>query len=146
MLAAAAGSEPPGEDVRRLAWLEGCWEAASAERTVEEQWMAPRGNSMVGSSRTVRGSVLVAYELVVITQRGDRLVYQAHPSGQASAEFVSAAIGKASIVFENPEHDFPQKIGYQRRGGELFAWIEGSDRGQIKRIEFPYRRVRCAGD
>jgi len=146
VVGAATSAGPPAEGVQRLAWLQGCWQATSAERTVEEQWMAPRGNSMVGSSRTVRGDTLAGYELVVITERGDRLVYRAHPSGQPSAEFVSTVVGDESIIFENPEHDFPQRIGYRRRGVELLAWIEGSDRGQIKRIEFPYTRVHCPGD
>jgi hypothetical protein len=101
---------------------------------------------MVGSSRTVRAGVLAGYELLVITERGDRLVYRAQPSGQAAAEFVSGMVGEGIVVFFNPEHDFPQRIGYQRRGAELLAWIEGSDRGEIRRIEFPYTRARCPGD
>jgi hypothetical protein len=146
VLGVTASAEPPAGGVRQLAWLQGCWEAASAERTVEEQWMAPRGNSMVGSSRTVRRGTLAGYELVVILERDDRLVYLAHPSGQPSAEFVSTMVTEQSVIFENPEHDFPQRIGYRRRGSELLAWIEGSDRGEAKRIEFPYTRVRCPGD
>jgi hypothetical protein len=146
MLGMTAGAEPPARSVRQLAWLQGCWEAASAERTVEEQWMAPRGNSMVGSSRTVRRGTLAGYELVVILERDDRLVYLAHPSGQPSAEFVSTMVTEQSVIFEDPEHDFPQRIGYLRRGSELLAWIEGSDRGEIRRIEFPYTRARCPGD
>ena len=146
VMGSTVGASASTGGVQRLAWLQGCWEAASDERTVEEQWMAPRGDSMVGSSRTVRGDALVAYELVVISERGDRLVYQAHPSGQPSAEFVSTVIEGESIVFENPGHDFPQRIGYRRRGTELLAWIEGSDRGQSRRIEFPFSRVRCPGD
>jgi hypothetical protein len=94
----------------------------------------------------VRRGTLAGYELVVILERDDRLVYLAHPSGQPSAEFVSTMVTEHSIIFDNPEHDFPQRIGYRRRGSELLAWIEGSDRGEVKRIEFPYTRVRCPGD
>jgi hypothetical protein len=48
------------------------------------------------------------------------------------------------VVFENPKHDFPQKVGYQRDGADtLLAWIEGTDKGQTRRIEFPYRRAMC---
>ena len=59
LLAAATislGAQAPSDGVQRLAWLQGCWEtAAAADRTVEEQWTAPRGGSMLGTSRTVRG-------------------------------------------------------------------------------------------
>ena len=137
---------PQGTAIEHLAWLQGCWETSSTARTVEEQWTAPRGRSMVGLSRTVRGGELVAYELVVIRERGDRLVYIAHPSGQPSAEFVSTTRSEGSVVFENPGHDFPQRIGYRRQGPSLQAWIEGTKDGQARRVEFPYRRAACPGD
>ena len=134
-----------GNAIQQLAWLQGCWESSSTARTVEEQWTAPRGRSMVGLSRTVRGGELVAYELVVIRERGDRLVYIAHPSGQPSAEFMSTALSEGSVVFENAGHEFPQRIGYRRQGPSLHAWIEGTEEGQERRVEFPYRRVSCPG-
>jgi hypothetical protein len=49
-----------------------------------------------------------------------------------------------TVVFENPQHDFPQRVGYERKGGDaLLAWIEGTRNGQTRRVEFPYRRVAC---
>ena len=137
---------PQGNAIQQLAWLQGCWETTSAGRTVEELWTAPRGRSMVGLSRTVRGEHLAEYELIVIRERGDRLVYIAHPSGQPAAEFLSTSLSDASVVFENPGHDFPQRIGYRRQGPSLQAWIEGTKDGQARRVEFPYRRAACPGD
>ena len=101
---------------------------------------------MVGVGRTVRGDTLVEFELVVIREQGDQLAYEAHPSGQPSAVFLSRTLTDSTVVFENLEHDFPQRIGYQRNGpNTLLAWIEGSQQGQFRRIEFPYRRAVCAG-
>src|SRR5687767_4613821 len=110
----AVVAQPAG--IQRLAWLQGCWEVVSPERTVEEHWMAPRGKSMVGVGRTVRGDSLVEYELVVVREQGDRLAYEAHPSGQPTAVFLSRAVSDSSVVFENLEHDFPQRVGYTRSG------------------------------
>jgi hypothetical protein len=146
LVAAASTAASPSGGIQRLAWLQGCWSADSAGRTVEEQWMAPRGDSMVGSSRTVRGDKLVEYELLVIQERGEGLVYLAHPSGQPSAEFTSSSVSDARVEFENPAHDFPQRIGYERRGASLQAWVEGTKDGRARRVEFPYRRAACAGD
>jgi len=132
--------------VERVAWLQGCWETVSPQRTVEEQWMAPRGGSMIGMGRTLRGGALVEYEIVVIRQQGNQLAYDAHPSGQPSAVFVTNTVSDSLVVFENPQHDFPQKIGYQRTGPDsLLAWVEGTQKGQTRRIEFPYRRAMCPG-
>jgi hypothetical protein len=140
-----AQEAPATAGIQALAWLQGCWEAVSAGRVVEEQWTAPRGRSMVGLSRTVRGEELTEYELIVIRERGDRLVYIAHPSGQPSAEFLSTTVARTTVVFENPAHDFPQRIGYRREAGSLLAWVEGTRDGTSRRVEFPYRRVPCAG-
>jgi len=132
--------------IQRVAWLQGCWESVSEQRIVEEQWMAPRGTTMVGMGRTVRGNSLVEYELVVVREQAGRLAYEAHPSGQPSAVFLSQTISDASVMFENLQHDFPQRVGYQRTGSDaLLAWIEGTQNGQLRRVEFPYRRAVCAG-
>jgi Domain of unknown function (DUF6265) len=145
-VAATVGAWSPPDGIRRVAWLQGCWQAVSADQTVEEQWMAPRGGSMVGSGRTVRGDTLTEYELVVIRERGEGLVYVAHPSGQPSAEFASSSVSEGRVVFENPAHDFPQRIGYERRGNSLQAWVEGTKDGRSRRIEFAYLRTACASD
>src|SRR5262245_7434345 len=106
--------------------------------------MAPRGGIMIGMGRTVRDGRLVEYETVVIREEGNQLAYEAHPSGQSSAVFLANAVTDSMVVFENPKHDFPQKVGYQRDGADtLLAWIEGTDKGQTRRIEFPYRRAMC---
>ena len=107
--------------------------------------MPPRGNSMIGMGRTVRGDSLVEFEVVVVRERGSDLVYEAHPSGQAAAEFVAESLGVASVVFANPTHDFPQRVGYRRVGADsLIGWIQGSMGGQDRKIEFPYSRTECA--
>ena len=143
-LGAGAMAQPRG--IERVAWLQGCWETSTGERTIEEHWMAPRGTNMVGMSRTVRGNTLVSYEFLLLREVGDRLEYESHPSGQRSATFHSTMVSDAMVLFENPQHDFPQRIGYRREGGSsLVAWIEGTNKGQARRIEFPYRRVPCSG-
>ena len=141
----AHAAEPAG--IRQAAWLAGCWEAVSPRRVVEEQWLAPRGNSMIGVSRTVRNDSLAGYELVVIREQDGRLAYEAHPAGQPAAVFLSRAASDSTIEFEDLMHDFPQRIGYRRIGPDsLLAWIEGRVEGRLRRIEFPYRRAKCPND
>lgn len=140
---AAAPLEHP---IERLRWMGGCWERASRSGVVEEQWTAPRGGSMLGLSRTIRGDSTVAWEAIRIYARADRLVYAATPSGQAPAEFESTVVSDTLVVFENPEHDFPQRILYRPAVGDsLHARIEGMRGTELRGADFRYGRARCAG-
>ena len=133
----AAAQTPTG--IARVAWLQGCWARTSAQRTVEEQWMAPRGKTMMGMSRTVQGDRVVEDQFLILREQGDQLAYEAHPSGNPTAVFVSRTIDESSVVFENPEHDFPQRVAYRRDGPDaLTAWIEGTMKGTPRRVEFAY--------
>ena len=146
LMLAAASAAAPTTGIDRLSWIAGCWESVDPKRGVEEQWMAPRGGTMLGIGRTVRDGKLVEYELVLLREEEGRLAYQAHPSGQASAVFLSKEVGPKRVVFENLAHDFPQRVGYELVGDDaLTAWIEGPSKGANKRIEFPYRRAACGG-
>jgi hypothetical protein len=130
--------------IDRVKWLQGCWQTTRGEATIEEHWMAPRGGTMLGMGRTVRGGKIAEYELVLIKEQGAALAYEAHPSGQPSATFLSTTASDTSVVFENPKHDFPQRVGYQRDGSEgLQAWIDGEVNGKARRVDFAYRRARC---
>ena len=136
-----AAQKPAG--IERAAWLQGCWELVSPMRTVEEFWMTAKGGSMIGVSRTIRDGKTTAYEMVVLREERERLAYEAHPSGQTPATFLSTRISGSELVFENPAHDFPQEVGYRIEGDGLVAWIRGTQNGNDRRIEFPYKRARC---
>ena len=129
--------------IERLGWLQGCWAVTTGEREVEEYWMAPKGTSMLGIARTLRSGLMANYDVTIIRQTEDRLVFEAHPSNQPMALFYSIDVGPSRIVFENPKHDFPQRIGYARKGNTLLAWIEGTQDGKVRRLEFSYLRASC---
>ena len=148
-LAAAAPAGLPdagqqaGPDVDRLSWLSGCWTQPRGNGLVEEQWMAPRGGSMLGMSRTVIGGKTVEYEFLRIAVVDGVLSYVAKPSGQAESAFSMQSIGNGVVVFENLAHDFPQRIIYRRNtDGSVTARIEGTVKGESRGRDFPY--TRCA--
>jgi len=143
-LASASIAGAQTASIKDVAWLQGCWEQRDGDRLVEERWMLPRAGSMLGVGRTTRGEKLIEHEFVVLTERDGRLAYEAHPSGQATATFVSKPISGREVVFEDPTHDFPQRVGYRSTGpGQLLAWVEGTSGGRTRRVEFAYRTVNC---
>ena len=141
---AAAQSPAAAARAAQVSWLAGCWAQSDGRRTVEEQWMRPRGGLMLGAGRTVAGDSLVEFEQVRIFERGGRLVYGARPSGQTPAEFESIAVSDSAVVFENLAHDFPQRVMYRRVGSDsLVGRVEGSRGGRVRGVDFPYRRADC---
>jgi hypothetical protein len=144
LAAPAAHAQQTPATADRLGWLAGCWVARSGARVVEEQWMRPRGGSLLGMSRTVAADSAVAHELMRIVDRGGGLVFQAHPSGQAPAEFPAVEAGPERAVFADPAHDFPQRIVYRRVGADsLVARVEGERDGTTRGFDFRYARVAC---
>jgi hypothetical protein len=144
----SAATAPPAARPQRapfpLAWLAGCWQTERGGSIVEEQWMAPRGGTMMGMSRTTKGDAVQEYEYLRIYRSGDSLVYAAHPAGQAPAEFTAASPSGARVVFANPAHDFPQRIIYERVSVDsVVARVEGDRGGQTRGFSFGYRRVKC---
>jgi len=140
----AVAGEPGESPLTKLSWLAGCWERTSGDRHVEEQWMEPRGGMMLGMNRTVAGGRAVEFESMRIQEEGGGLVFTAHPSGQAEASFKSIELTGSKVVFENPAHDFPQRVIYSRQAdGSLLARIEGEEGGKARGVDFPMRRASC---
>jgi len=142
----AANAQSPGV-VAKLAWISGCWQRTARNgQIIDEQWMAPKGEAMMGMSRTVRGDSLIEYEQLRIGARAGRAVYFAAPSGQKPSEFTAASVSDTLVVFENPQHDFPQRVIYRKRGADsLVARIEGTMNGTARGVDFPYAKARCPG-
>ena len=139
-------SPPLSAQVSALKWMAGCWEHRTSKLVVTEQWSVPRAGVMLGSGQTTRGDSTIEYEHTRIFERGGKLVFSAQPSGQASAEFVADGVRGLSVTFSNPAHDFPQRVIYRSAGPDtLLARVEGQRGGQIRGVDFSYRRVSCTG-
>jgi hypothetical protein len=136
----SAGAEP-GQDVAGLGWLAGSWVLVSGEAVSEEHWTQPRGGTMIGLNRTVIDARTVAFEYVRIEATPDGIDLLASPQGRhPSTRFALIEIGPQRAVFENPHHDFPNRIVYERRGDRLDARIEGQQDGQPISEEWSWRR------
>ena len=140
---AAAGQMKTTFD--KLSWIAGCWQGdMRGGAKTQEQWMKPEGGSMLGMSRTVVNGKTPFFEFLQIKREGDDLYYVARPQGKEPTSFKLVKLNDNAAIFENPEHDFPQRIVYQRQiDGSLIALLEGDDKGKPKRVEFPMQRVRC---
>lgn len=131
--------------LENLSWLHGCWRSNKDGTEITEQWMKPAGGTMLGMSRTVSNAKTVEFEFIQIRQNENgKIHFIAKPSGQKEASFKMISAGKHEVTFENPEHNFPQRIIYRlEKDGSLAARIEGTINGKKKAIDFRMKKVSC---
>lgn len=137
-------AEAAASPVDALAWLAGCWEHEEPDFRREEQWMRPAGGTLVGMSRSVADGRTVEYEYLRIEVRDGTMAYVASPSGQTETVFTLEELTEQSVRFAAPEHDFPQRIVYERVSPRaILAWVEGDVEGVSRVVEFPMVAARC---
>jgi hypothetical protein len=133
------------DPLERISWLAGCWARDGAEPGTEEHWTQPAAGTMLGVGRTVKAGKTVEFEFMRIHVAPDgKLLFTAIPSGQKEATFTELRGSASELVFENPAHDFPQRVVYRAEGkARLLASIAGTRKGIARSIDFPMQRVKC---
>lgn len=142
---AASAGEPT---LSQLSWLAGCWTSVDGEPGTGEHWLPLAGESLLGVSRTVQDGKTAFYEFMRIERdAAGRITFFAQPRGAPPSAFPATRITDDAVTFENPAHDFPQRIGYRFAApGTLHAYIQGEVGGQARREDFHYTRAPCAGE
>jgi hypothetical protein len=124
--------------------LEGRWEDASSDNEHFEEWKLTEDGFLVGKGYVLASSDTVFIEHLEIRNVNDTLTYIAKVSNQnnnEAIEFKMRSLGPNEIVFENLNHDFPQRIGYEIKSSlELHAYIEGTKSGEFRKTRFFYVR------
>jgi Domain of unknown function (DUF6265) len=74
------------------------------------------------------------------------LTFYAQPGGASPpVGFPLESLGKRRAVFENPSHDFPQRVIYWREGDRLRARVEGSFNATKQALEWTFSLRDAAG-
>ena len=127
----------------RLSWMAGSWASDSAEVRIEEHWTAPRGGMMLAMHRDVVRGRAVSFEFLRIEADSSGVRYLAQPRGRPAFPFLMKSLGNRSVVFENKEHDYPQRILYWLDAdGALHARSEGIVKGKTEWEEWRWTREK----
>ncbi|PSM15014.1 DUF6265 family protein [Stenotrophomonas maltophilia] len=147
LLAVAHAQASPPSKIEHLAWLAGCWQLDGQPPGAGEQWSSLAGNTLFGSSRSLRDGRTVGFEFMQLRQHDDgRLVLTALPSGQNATDFNATRVDGNEAVFENPANDFPQRIRYRRLDEQrAHARIEIAQDNPEQAMDFPMHRIACGG-
>jgi hypothetical protein len=139
ILAAALAAQTPSPGQPDLDWMAGYGLQCTADREVAELWTTRRGGVLMGLGVTI-GRQAFGFEQIRIetTHDGATMQYVARPRGaEAETAFRMSRAGPQEAVFDNPAHDYPQRISYRREGDVLIARTEGA--GGADGQEFRYR-------
>jgi len=121
-------------------WMTGAWARSDGENWADEYWTPPRAGIMIGAGRFGKGEKLQFWEHMRIVREADgKLAFWAIAGDQKPVRFVATQKTAEEIVFENPGHDYPQRIRYWREGKELKAQISLIDGS--KPVGFSFRMM-----
>ena len=140
-LVAAAGRQPATPVLP--VWLAGCWAGERGGERFQERWVAADASTLLSVAHTTKGGKMTAFEFIRVIVRDGKAVYVAQPGGVPPTEFTATTMTEDRVVFENPAHDFPKRVIYERNGADrLTASIDGGS-GRVNRVEYAMKRVEC---
>jgi len=137
LVGAASAVTAAAAELASLDWLLGNWQRTvmAAGTSGAEHWRR-QADVLEGEGRSYRQGELRFQERLRIIDEGGQLYYVADVAGNpAPVRFALVEQGAQSVVFENLQHDFPQRIAYQRNGRRLTATVSAGERVQVFAFE-----------
>ncbi|HLA55932.1 MAG TPA: DUF6265 family protein [Flavobacterium sp.] len=135
------GKEAKVRDIEKAAWLVGSWENKSPEGNLSEIWKKENDSVYRGESYFVKAKDTLHFETISLTQSGDVVYYTPTVMGQNGDKpvaFKMISMTDKQMVFENPAHDYPQKIVYTKiTNDSLVASISGIQQGKPSAEQYP---------
>jgi hypothetical protein len=141
----SAGMAQNNPEMEKLSWIIDRWVSASEGDTRSyEHWEKINDGLFAGGSETLKNGDTIFAEKLKIEKIGDDIFYIADVKhNPAPVMFKMTWLNDNEAVFENPEHDFPQKISYKLEEGILHAAIEGpGKKGEWRKVDFVMNRMR----
>jgi len=133
-------------EIEKAEWLIGTWENKTQRGSIYETWSKTADNEFSGKSYIVKEQDTIVFETIRLAQEQDGLFYIPNVKNQNDGlpvHFATKTISETQLVFENPQHDFPQIISYTKISADsLVAEISGTKNGQERKQTFPMKRVK----
>lgn len=145
VLVAPSFAQTAKPSIDGINWLAGCWNSTKNGSVSMERWNKPMGKMMLSTSQMVKNGKTLSFEFLRIVENDLGIYYISKPSeNKEETSFKLVKFSGNEVIFENPEHDFPQRIIYRlEKDKSLFARIEGKNNGKEMGINFPMTRAKC---
>lgn len=117
----------------------GLWKMEIENAEIYEEWQLVNKNELIGTSYSLENGIKIINENLWIKKFMDKWAYVAVTANEDITLFPLVEHSPKKLIFENKEHDFPQRIIYEfHKDGKLTAAIEGNVNGGLKRKEFSF--------
>jgi len=130
--------------IAKLDLLLGTWENIQDESEFYEIWRKENDSVFYGESFLLVSKDTVFFETILLEQIREDLFLTPTNKGQNDGNPVTFKLISNEnnvFVFENKEHDFPQRIIYTNPTlDSLFAYIEGNENGKYRKTDFRFKR------
>jgi hypothetical protein len=126
-------------EVNSLKWMLGKWQSSTEEGILYEEWKKINDSTYSGHAYAITPEGDTTFsETAEITKINGAITYSVTVNEESTTDF--ALVDNQDIaVFENVDHDFPQRIIYQKLAKDsLFARIEGTVDGEDQFEEYRY--------
>lgn len=135
-------SEKNFDELDKLSWLVGEWENKMPEGILTETWTKANDSTFTGKTLFIKDEDTLHSEDIVLTQKGEALLYIPTVKGQNDNKPVEFKMTESKteneFAFENPKHDYPQKIVYRKVSDtNLVATISGKQQGKPTSESYP---------
>lgn len=131
-------------ELDQLDWILGKWSNENEESQSYEVWQRTNDSVFSASSITVVEGDTVFVESMVLEQKNGEVTLKATTEGQnkgATVGFRFVGTNDGEFIFENKQHDFPQRIIYTNPVKDsIHAWIVGISEGEFTKVDFYFKR------
>lgn len=123
----------------------GKWMDTNKDNAFNEEWRRENDKLIVGKGYVLSENDTVFIEKLSIKIDENSVVYAAEVSNQnkdMKVPFTAVKQTNNKVVFENVQHDFPQRIIYDLKSDkELRVAIEGYENGVYRKLKFDFLKA-----
>jgi hypothetical protein len=149
VIAAAFSSckkESKENKLKTMDWLVGTWENNSEFGQMQENWEKINDSVFRGTSYLIKEKDTLNSESIALEIKDDQVLYVPIVKGQNNDQPIVFLLTKQTtkqLVFENPNHDYPKKIVYNKiTADSLVAVISGTQQGKASSDSFPMKKKK----
>ena len=128
-----------GDQAKAPEWMAGYWLSCEGGRQTAEVWINGGGEELLVGVNLNGAAPDQAFEFMRMGKVDGKLAFIASPNAAPQTVFPLKNMDGTRAVFENPAHDFPQRVIYERAGNLLKARIEGELNGEAQGMDWTFR-------